>query len=41
MFLVSGEYLEEVGEPLRNTNVVLAAYTTAQVILKLYSYMDA
>ncbi|XP_054279219.1 uncharacterized protein LOC128997605 [Macrosteles quadrilineatus] len=39
--VVSWEYIEEVGEPLRNVNVVLAAYTTAQARLKLYEHLDS
>ncbi|XP_054259601.1 uncharacterized protein LOC128984320 [Macrosteles quadrilineatus] len=39
--VVSWEYLEEVGEPLSNVNVCIAAYTTAQARLKLYEYLDA
>ncbi|XP_054259393.1 uncharacterized protein LOC128984131 [Macrosteles quadrilineatus] len=41
VLVVSWEYIEEVGEPLQNVNVVLAAYTTAQARLKLYEHLDA
>lgn len=34
--VVNWEYIEEVGEPMRNVNVVIAAYTTAQVRLKVH-----
>jgi len=33
--------LDEASEPLRNANVVLAAYTTAQARLKLYEHLEA
>jgi hypothetical protein len=33
--------LDEASEPLRNVNVVLAAYTTAQARLKLYEHLEA
>ncbi|XP_054283566.1 uncharacterized protein LOC129000629 [Macrosteles quadrilineatus] len=39
--VVSWEYIDEVGEPLQNVNVVVAAYTTAQARLKLYEHLDA
>ncbi|XP_054257051.1 uncharacterized protein LOC128982036 [Macrosteles quadrilineatus] len=41
VLVVSWEYIEEVGEPLQNVNVVVAAYTTAQARLKLYEHLDA
>src|SRR5204863_8583987 len=41
VLVVSWEYLEEVGEPLGNVNVVIAAYTTAQARLKLYEHLEA
>ncbi|XP_054287996.1 uncharacterized protein LOC129003726 [Macrosteles quadrilineatus] len=39
--VVSWEYLDEVGEPLSNVNVCIAAYTTAQARLKLYDHLEA
>lgn len=39
--LVCWQNIEEVGEVLRNVNVVLAAYTTAQARLKLYEHLKA
>ncbi|XP_054279042.1 uncharacterized protein LOC128997429 [Macrosteles quadrilineatus] len=41
VLVVSWEYIDEVGEPLQNVNVVVAAYTTAQARLKLYEHLDA
>ncbi|XP_054272493.1 uncharacterized protein LOC128992778 [Macrosteles quadrilineatus] len=41
VLVVSWEYIEEVGEPLQNVNVVVAAYTTAQARLKLYEHLEA
>ncbi|XP_054279031.1 uncharacterized protein LOC128997416 [Macrosteles quadrilineatus] len=35
------EYIEEVGEPLSNVNVCIAAYTTSQARLKLYEHLEA
>lgn len=37
--LVNWQHIEEVSESLRNVNVALAAYTTAQARLKLYSHL--
>jgi hypothetical protein len=34
------QYKEEVVEESRRTNVVIAAYTTAQARLKLHSYLE-
>ncbi|XP_054259940.1 uncharacterized protein LOC128984630 [Macrosteles quadrilineatus] len=39
--VVSWEYLMEVGEPLSNINVCIAAYTTSQARLKLYEHLEA
>lgn len=39
MVLVNWQNIEEVGETLRNINVVIAAYTTAQARLKLYEHL--
>lgn len=40
MVAVSYDFKEEFVEVLANTNTVIAAYTTAQARLKLYSYIE-
>lgn len=40
MVLVNWQYIEEVGETLKNANVVIATYTTAQARLNLYEHLQ-